>query len=268
MLLTIDAGNTQTVLGLFDDSDDSDDSAGGAERGLVQHWRVKTDSDRTADEMAVLFRSLLDSVDVDFDTEITGIAMCSGVPVVTNSLTYMVRRYFDIEPVVIGPGVKTGMPILYDNPREVGADRIANAIGAFDLYGGPTVVVDFGTGNNFDVVSEKGEFVGGAIAPGIEISLDALFGRAAMLGAVPLIEPRSVIGKNTVEALQSGAIYGFASQIDGMVNRFRDELGDCTVVSTGGLGYLIVPVSNTIQHSEPFLTLHGLRLVHAKNTDQ
>ena len=264
MLLTIDAGNTQTVLGLYDEDDDSGE---GAEQGLVQHWRVKTDRNRTADELAVLIRSLLENVDVSMDDDISGLAVSSGVPVVTQALEYMSRRYFDFDPVVLGPGVKSGMPILYDNPREVGADRIANAVGAYDLFGGPTVVVDFGTGNNFDVVSENGEFMGGAIAPGIEISLDALFGRAAMLGAVPLEEPRSVIGKNTVEALQSGAIYGFASQIDGMVRRFQAELGPTTVVSTGGLGYLIVPVSETIEHSEPFLTLYGLRLIHAKNVD-
>ena len=157
------------------------------------------------------------------------------------------------------------MPILYDNPKEVGADRIANAVAAYDLYGGPTVVVDFGTGNNFDVISENGEFIGGAIAPGIEISLDALFGRAAALRAVDLVEPRSVIGKSTVESIQSGSLYGFAAMIDGMVERFRGELGDCNIVATGGLAQLIAPVSSTIENVEPFLTLHGLRLVHDRN---
>jgi type III pantothenate kinase len=157
------------------------------------------------------------------------------------------------------------MPILYDNPKEVGADRIANAVAAFDLYGGPTVVVDFGTGTNFDVISAHGEFVGGAISPGIEISLDALFGRAAALRAVELVEPRNVIGKSTVESIQSGAVYGFVALVDGMVERFRKELGECTVVSTGGLAHLLSAVSVTIEHTEPFLTLHGLRLVHEKN---
>ena len=157
------------------------------------------------------------------------------------------------------------MPILYDNPKEVGADRIANSVAAFDLYGGPTIVVDFGTGTNFDIISANGEFVGGAIASGIEISMDALFGRAAALRAVELIEPRNVIGKNTVESLQSGILYGFASLIDGMVRRFQKELGECTVVATGGLAYIVAPVSETIQHEEPFLTLHGLRLVYHKN---
>jgi len=191
--------------------------------------------------------------------------MCSGVPRVLANLREMVDRYIDFEPVIIEPGVKTGMSILYDDPREVGADRVANAVGAYDLYGGPTVVVDFGTGNNFDVISADGEFMGGAIAPGVEISLDALFGRAAALRAVELVEPRSVIGKSTVESLQSGAVFGFAAQIDGMVDRFRDELGNCTVVATGGLAHVIAPVTSTIEHVEPFLTLHGLRLVYERN---
>lgn len=262
MLMTIDAGNTQTVIGLFDDGFESGEGAG---VGLRDSWRIATNHSRTGDENAVLIRNFLAAADIDLESDVTGVAICSGVPRVLESLRQMVDRYFLFEPVVIEPGVKTGMPILYDNPREVGADRIANAVGAYDLFGGPTVVVDFGTGNNFDVISEAGEFLGGAIAPGVEISLEALFGRAALLGAVPMSEPRSVIGKSTVESLQSGAVYGFASQIDGMVARFRAELGDCTVVATGGLADLIAPVTESIEHNEPFLTLHGLRLVHAKN---
>ena len=194
-----------------------------------------------------------------------GSEMCIIDRRVLASLREMVGRYMELEPVVIEPGVRTGMPILYDNPREVGADRIANAVAAFDLYGGPSVVVDFGTGNNFDVISSEGEFLGGAIAPGIEISLDALFERAAALRAIELTEPRSVIGKSTVESLQSGAIYGFASQVDGMVERFREELTECTVIATGGLAHLIAPVATSIDHVEPFLTLHGLRLVYDLN---
>lgn len=264
MLMTIDAGNTQTVIGLFDDDHHSGE---GATVGLVDHWRTATDQDRTADENAVLIRNFLAAADIDLETDVDGVAICSGVPRALDALRGMVARYFSFDPVVIEPGVKTGMPILYDNPKEVGADRIANAVGAYDLFGGPTVVVDFGTGNNFDVISEAGEFIGGAIAPGIEISLEALFSRAALLGAVPLLEPRSVIGKSTVESLQSGAIYGFASQIDGMVDRFRAELGACAVVATGGLADLIVPVTRTIEHCEPYLTLHGLRLVYARNVE-
>jgi len=261
MLLTVDVGNTQTVLGLYEDGA----SRSSAEAGLVDHWRIGTDHERTSDEHAVLVRSLLRQSGHGLESAVTGVAICAGVPRVLASLRQMIDRYVDFEVVVIEPGVKTGMPILYDNPREVGADRIANAVGAYDLYGGPTVVVDFGTGNNFDVISENGEFLGGAIAPGIEVSLDALFGRAAALGSVELVEPPSVIGKSTVASLQSGAVYGFAAQVDGMVERFRAELGGCTVVATGGLVDVIAPVSSTIQHVEPFLTLHGLRLVHELN---
>ena len=263
MLLTIDAGNTQTVFGLYERGPRTGHHAG---EGLVDHWRLSTDAQRTHDEYAVLLRNFLDTIGYDMDTEVSGVAICSGVPRVLANLREMVSRYFDFDPVVIEPGVRTGMPILYDNPKEVGADRIANAVAAFDLYGGPTVVVDFGTGTNFDVISKNGEFLGGAIAPGIEISLDALFGRAAALRAVELVEPRNVIGKSTVESLQSGAVYGFVGLVDGMVERFRKELGGCTVVSTGGLAHLLAPVSDTIQHVEPFLTLHGLRLVYEKNT--
>jgi type III pantothenate kinase len=265
MLLTIDAGNTQTVFGLYEIGSRGG-GQGGAGAGLVDHWRLSTDAQRTHDEYAVLLRNFLDTIGYDMDTEVTGVAICSGVPRVLANLRQMVGRYFAFDPVVIEPGVKTGMPILYDNPKEVGADRIANAVAAFDLYRGPTVVVDFGTGTNFDVISKNGEFLGGAIAPGIEISLEALFGRAALLGAVELIEPRNAIGKSTVESLQSGAVYGFVALVDGMVERFRKELGPCNVIATGGLSHLLAPVSDTIEHTEPFLTLHGLRLVHEKNT--
>ncbi len=265
MLLTIDAGNTNTVFGLYEPRPDTRAVTHDAASGLVEHWRLSTDAERTADEYAVLLRSFLDTVGTDLDDDVTGVAICSGVPRVLMNLRTMVKRYFRFEPVVIEPGVKTGMPILYDNPREVGADRIANAVAAFDIYGGPAIVVDFGTGTNFDIISANGEFMGGAISPGIEISMDALFGRAAALRAVELVEPRNVIGKNTVESLQSGLLYGFTAMVDGMVERFLRELGAATVVSTGGLAHIIAPVSRTIQHDEPFLTLHGLRLVHEKN---
>ena len=264
VLLAIDVGNTQTVVGVYD----PDASGSGAADGLVDHWRLSTDPQRTADELSVVIRSLLHTVGVDFDTDVGGVTICSGVPRLLAGLRELVRRQLGIHPVVVGPGVRTGMPIHYDNPREVGADRIANAVAAYDLYGGPTVVVDFGTGNNFDVISADGAFMGGAIAPGIEISLDALFGRAAALGAVELTEPRSVIGKTTVESIQSGALYGFTAMIDGMNARFLDELGDANIVATGGLAHLIAPISTTIEHVEPFLTLHGLRIVHARNADQ
>lgn len=266
MLLTIDVGNTQTVIGLYDA--DASSEGEGAERGLVQHWRVSTVHERTSDELAVLLQGFLVSSPVRSLGNISGLSICSGVPRILANLRQLAERYLEVPAVVIEPGLKTGMPILYDNPREVGADRIANAIAAYDLFGGPTVVVDFGTGNNFDVISGRGEFLGGAIAPGIEVSLDALFGRAAALGAIEIVEPRSVIGKSTVESMQSGAVYGFTDMIDGMCRRFQAELGEATFVATGGLAHVIAPVSKMLEHVEPFLTLHGLRLVHERNANR
>ena len=263
-LLTIDVGNTQTVIGLYDNE------APGVQPddGLAQHWRVSTDHDRTSDEFAAMLGGFLNFSRVSFG-DIVGVAVSSGVPRIQSMLRSLSERYLDFDPVVIGPGVKTGMPIKYDNPREVGADRIANAIAAYEIYGGPLIIVDFGTGNNYDIVSEDGEFLGGAIAPGIEVSMDALVGRASALSSIELIEPRNVIGKSTVESLQSGAVYGFAASVDGMVARFQAELGgDAVVVATGGLAPVIAPVASTIEHVEPFLTLHGLRIVHARNTDR
>jgi type III pantothenate kinase len=177
----------------------------------------------------------------------------------------MTDAWFGGDAIVLEPGTRTGMPILYDNPKEVGADRIANAVGAYDLYGGPAIVVDFGTATTVDAVSAKAEYLGGAIFPGIEISLDALFGRAAGLRRVELVEPNHVIGKNTVESIQSGVVYGFASQVDGLCTRFEAELGECAILSTGGLGGLITPLSAKIQTYEPWLTLHGLRLIWERN---
>ncbi len=264
MLLAVDSGNTQTVVGLYE-LDESRPAAGRRpEDGLLDHWRVATQADRTSDEMAVLLQGFLSFRGYSLD-DVDGIAVSSGVPRVTASLRDLATRYLDFEPTVIEPGVRTGISILYENPKEVGADRIANAVAAFDLYGGPTIVADFGTATTCDAVSEKGEYLGGAIAPGIEISMDALVGRAAALRAVELVEPKSVLGKSTVESIQSGAVYGFAAQVDGLCDRIEAELGDCTVVSTGGLADLITPLSQRIQHIEPWLTLHGLRLVHEKN---
>ena len=183
----------------------------------------------------------------------------------TAALREMTRRYFGFEALVLEPGVRTGMPILYDNPKEVGPDRIADAVAAYELYGGPTIVVDFGTANTIEAVSAKGEYLGGAIFPGVEISLDALFGRAAALRRVELVPPRNVIGKSTIESIQSGALYGFSGQVDAIVDKFVEELGPCTVVATGGLADLIRPFSRTIQHHEPWLTLIGLRIVFERN---
>ena len=181
------------------------------------------------------------------------------------ALREMTKRYFGFEALVLEPGVRTGMPILYDNPKEVGADRIANAVAAYDGYGGPTIVVDFGTANTIEAISAKGEYLGGAIFPGIEISMDALFGRAAALRRVELVPPKNVIGKTTVESIQSGSVYGFSGQVDALVDRFQDELGECTVIATGGLAELILPFSRTIQHHEPWLTLRGLQIVFERN---
>lgn len=253
MLLAIDTGNTQTVIGLFDGAT------------LADHWRIATAAERTSDELALMIQQFLGFHGFSFDDEITGVAICSGVPRITTSLRDMTRRYFGFEALVIEPGVRTGMPILYDNPKEVGPDRIADAVAAFEKYGGPTVVVDFGTANTIEAISEKGEYLGGAILPGIEISLDALFGRAAALRRVELVAPRNVIGKTTVESIQSGVIYGFSGQVDSMVDRFQAELGTCTVVATGGLAELMVPYSRTIEHFEPWLTLEGLRIVWERN---
>lgn len=261
MLLVIDVGNTQTVIGLYTDADD--DSSENAT--LIEHWRIATKSERTSDELVLLVADFLAVADYDWRTDIDGVAISSGVPTVTYELRRMCDRYLDIEPVVLGAGVRTGMPVLYDNPKEVGADRIANAVGAFDLFGGPTIVVDFGTATTFDVISAAGEYVGGAIVPGIEVSLDALVGRASALRSVELIEPRSVVGKTTVESIQSGVIYGYTSLIDGMCDRIEEEMGESTIISTGGLAELISPLSSSIERNEPWLTLHGLRLIWAKN---
>ena len=251
MLLTIDVGNTNTVLGLFED------------HALVHSWRIKTDPRATADEFALIFRGLLTDVPT-----VTGIALCSTVPSVLHEMREMLTRYWgNVPAVIVEPGTKTGVPLLTDNPKEVGADRIVNTLAAHHLYGGPCIVVDFGTSTNLDVVSAKGEFLGGALAPGIEISLDALSSRAAQLRKVELVRPRSVIGKNTVEALQSGALYGFAGQVDGLVDRITAELGGtvAAVIATGGLAPIVVAESRTITHHEPNLTLIGLDLIHAKN---
>jgi type III pantothenate kinase len=253
MLLTVDVGNTNTVLGIFDGEK------------LVRSWRVKTDPRTTADELWLQFNALV------ADYEVTGLSICSTVPATLRELRTMIASYFSkIPTTIVEPGTKTGVPLLVDNPKEIGADRIVNTLAAHVLYGGPAIVVDFGTSTNLDVVSPKGEFLGGALAPGIEISVDALAARAAQLRKVELIRPKSVIGKNTVEALQSGTIFGFAGQVDGLVDRITAELAQSydqapTVIATGGLAPLIIGVAETIDEHEPDLTLIGLRLIHERN---
>jgi type III pantothenate kinase len=253
MLLAIDVGNTNTVLGVFEGEK------------LEHSWRIKSDARNTADELALTFRGLLD------EHEISGIAACSTVPAVLHELRVMLARYYSHVPtVLVEPGVRTGVGILTDFPKEVGADRICNTAAAHYLVDGPVIVVDFGTSTNFDVVSAKGEFTGGALAPGIEISLDALAARAAQLRKVELVEPRSPVGKNTVESLQSGILYGFAAQVDGLVRRLRavlrpDDPDSVEVIATGGLAYLVITHCETVTRFEPELTLLGLRLIYERN---
>ncbi len=265
MLLAIDVGNTQTVIGLYGPDDRQPGEGTGAERDLLDHWRIATSAERTSDELALLVQDFLGFHGFSFDEDVDALALCSSVPSITAAVREMTRRYFGFDALVVEPGVRTGMPILYDNPKEVGADRIADAVAAFDLYGGPTIVVDFGTATTLEAISAQGEYLGGAILPGIEISLDALFARASALRRVELVEPRHVIGKNTVESIQSGAIYGFAAQVDGLCARMVVETGPATVVATGGLAGLITPYSASIGHHEPWLTLHGLRLIVERN---
>lgn len=256
MLIALDVGNTETVVGLYEL---------GPTGALVDHWRFHTNVERTSDEHAVLIMQLLDMQGASFEDDITGIVLASSVPRVTASLRDMAERYAESKALVLEPGVKTGMPILYENPKDVGPDRIADAVAAYDLYGGPTIVVDFGTGTTVEGVSAKGEYLGGSIMPGVEISLEALFGRTSLLHKAELVRPRSVIGKTTAESIQSGALYGFAAQVDGIVRLFEKEMGESTVVATGGLSGLIVPFSETIEHHDPWLTLHGLRLIYLRN---
>jgi type III pantothenate kinase len=262
VLLAIDVGNTQTVIGLFAPGRGAPPDN---QSDLVDHWRLVTVAERTSDELALLLRQFLAWHDLEAARAVTGIAISSVVPRVTASLREMSERHFGVPPLIIEPGVRTGMPILYENPKEVGADRIANAVAAYDLYGGPSIVVDFGTATTLDAVSGKGEYLGGAIIPGIEVSMDALFGRAAGLRKVELVPPKHVIGKSTMESIQSGAIHGFTGQVDHLVRCFTAEMGESTVIATGGLASLIAPLSQTIQHNEPWLTLFGLRIIYERN---
>jgi type III pantothenate kinase len=253
MLLTVDVGNTNTVLGIFDKDQ------------LIKSWRVKTDPRTTADELWLQYSALMAGY------PLTALSICSTVPATLREIRTMIDSYFsNLQTTIVEPGTKTGVQLLVDNPKEIGADRIVNTLAAHTLYGGPAIVVDFGTSTNLDVVSPKGEFLGGALAPGIEISVDALAASAAQLRKVELVRPKSVIGKNTVEALQSGTIFGFAGQVDGLVDRITAELAKDyddapTVIATGGLAPLIIGVSETIDEHEPDLTLIGLRLIHEKN---
>jgi type III pantothenate kinase len=245
MLLAIDVGNTQTVLGLYDGET------------LRDHWRVATESHRSGDELGALLDVLLPDLD-----EVDGVCLSSTVPALVRSYADFVSRFTSAKLLVLGPGVRTGVPVLADDPREVGPDRIANAVAVKERYGAPAIVVDFGTSTNFDVVSVDGEWLGGVLAPGIEISMDALFARAARLFRVEFITPPAVIGKTTAASLQSGLLYGFVGQVDEIVTRIRGELGvEARTIATGGLADLIAPHSRTIERVDPWLTLEGLRMV-------
>ena len=254
MLLAADIGNTETVLGVFR----------GAE--LEHTWRVSTQPERTADELALLLGGFLAQRGMSFESQVTGVVVASVVPDVTAAVRELAARYLAFRPVIVGPGTKTGVPVLTDNPREVGADRVVNALAAFSRFGGPSIVVDFGTATNFDVVSDKGEFVGGVIAPGIQASAASLFSRTARLTRVELAAPGSVIGKSTVECIQSGLVFGTAAEVDGLVERIIEELRERpAVIATGGLAPVVIPHCRTIDHHEPWLTLEGLRLVFERN---
>jgi type III pantothenate kinase len=249
MLLAVDVGNTQTVFGLYE----------GAELG--ERWRIATEAQRTGDELGALLADFLDLSAID------GIVLSSTVPRLIREYEHLAERWAKAPLLVMGPGVKTGIAIHYDDPREVGPDRIANSIAAKERFGAPVIVVDFGTSTNFDIVSADGEYLGGVLAPGVEVSMDALFSRAARLLKVPFEAPPHVIGKTTTQGLQSGLVYGFAGQVDGIVDRIREELGapEAAVVATGGLAGLIAPHTRTITAVDPELTLQGLWLVWARN---
>jgi type III pantothenate kinase len=259
VLLCVDVGNTNIVLGLY--------SGRGERAELVRDWRMRTDARMTADELALAIRGLLGQ----HADAVTGVSALSTVPAVLRELRVMLGRYYgEVPTVVVEPGVRTGVPLLVDSPREVGGDRVINALAAHHLFSTACVVVDFGTSTNIDVISAKGEFLGGVFAPGIEISVDALAARAAQLRKVEVVRPRAVIGKNTVECLQSGIVYGFAGQVDGLVRRICVELavtepGPVTVIATGGLAPVVLAECDTIGHHVPELTLLGLRLVYERN---
>ncbi|MCY4085451.1 MAG: type III pantothenate kinase [Actinomycetia bacterium] len=253
MVLAIDVGNTQTAFGVF------------AEGALVEDWRIATEPERTGDEIGALVDRLFELRGLRAE-DVGAVCLASTVPALVNEYLAFIERYLQAESLVVGPGVRTGIPVRVDDPREVGPDRIANAVGALERYGAPCIVVDFGTATNFDAVSAAGEYIGGVIAPGIETSMDALFARAARLVKVDFVCPPAAIGRNTVNALQSGFVFGFAGQVDGIVARMREELGEqAPAIATGGLASLIAPYSTLVREVDRQLTLEGLRLIWNHN---
>lgn len=253
MILVFDVGNSNIVLGVFEGDQ------------LLTEWRIGTDPRRTADDLGMLVKNLFYFRGYEFQ-EIESLVISSVVPPLTPILCDMCRKYFDKEPLVVGPGVKTGMPIRYENPREVGADRIVNAVAVTHRYGTPAVIVDFGTATTFCAVSKSGDYLGGAIAPGLMVSMEALFARAAKLPRIELVKPEKVIGRTTVTSMQAGFYYGFIGQLEGIVQRFKEELGeDAVVVATGGLAELICSEVDCVDHIDPYLTLWGLKLIYERN---
>jgi len=260
-LLVIDIGNTNVSLGLFDYHVEGD-----GERGeLAQHWRISTNREQTSDELGLALEGLFGQTGRK-RSDVTEVIISSVVPPLLPIWERVSTKLFGRTPMVVGPGIRTGMPVRYENPREVGADRIVNAVAAYEMFGGPVIAVDFGTATTFDCVSPAGEYLGGVIFPGIHTSMEALFSRASMLHRVEIARPKSVIGKTTTSALQSGLLFGFAGMVDSMVERIREELGaESRVVATGGLAHRIGAESRGIERVEPFLTLEGLRIIFEKN---
>ena len=254
MLLVIDVGNTNIVLGVYD------------KKKLIGHWRISTDRVRTTDEYGVLIMNLFFHDRKVNVSDIDSIIISSVVPPMMPTLERVCLRYFNVAPIIVGPGTKTGMAIKYDNPREVGADRIVNAVAAYEKYGGPLIVIDFGTATTYCAILENGDYIGGAIAPGIQISAEALFQRAAKLPRIEVRNPGQVICRTTVSSMQSGVLFGYVGQVEGIVARMKAELPEgVKVIATGGLAYLINAETNVIDHIEPMLTLEGLRLLYEKN---
>jgi type III pantothenate kinase len=252
MLLALDVGNTQTVVGLFGDDHEP-----------VQRWRLATVAERTADELALLVRELLALAGLPASA-VDGVAVSSSVPAVTSTVAGMVQRWFEVPLVIAGAATTSWLPVRYDSPAEVGPDRLVDAIGALDLCAPPLIVVDLGTATTFNAVSAAGEYLGGAIVPGVAISLDALIAHAAALRRVELVPPQQAVGRSTVESLRSGVVLGYASLVDGMCRRFEAEIGESTVIATGGLAPLVVDQCAEVDRHEPWLTLHGLRIVYER----